>query len=118
VCQQEIVDKDRVVYNHRETFVFKPANVPDIEISTPGAGGVEILRPGAAVLSPEELRESRKQYTRTEVATTYGVSGEVEIPEGAFGLRHQDCVRVTGSTMNRHAQNKHAVRWRSAAKRH
>lgn len=110
VCRNELQNGERVVYSHRETFIFKPANVPDVPM-TRRVGDKEISVPAAAVLSPQELMETRKEHTRTEVATTYIVFGSAEIPPLAFGVRHQDCVIRTASGVGGHGVSKHAIRW-------
>ncbi len=110
VCRNELQNGERVVYNHRETFVFKPANVPDVPM-TRRVGDRVLPVPAAAVLSPQELLESRKEHTRTEVATSYILFGATEIPAMAFGVRHQDCVQRTGSGTGGAGVNKHSIRW-------
>ncbi len=97
VCRNDLMDGDKVVYNHRETFVFKPAHVPDT------------VNP--AKVSQEELLESRKEHTRSEVATTYATYGKAQIPDLAFGTRHVACLQVTGASGGAHPLNKHHMRY-------
>jgi hypothetical protein len=97
VCRNDLEEGDKIVYNHRETFVFKPAHVKDT------------VNP--AVVSQGELLESRKEHTRTEVATTYGDYGKAQIPDLAFGIRHVACLQPTGSSAGAHPINKHHARY-------
>lgn len=99
VCRNDLVDGEKIVYNHRETFVFKPAHVADKETINP------------ATASQAELLESRSEHTRTEVATTYGDYGKAQIPDLAFGVRHVACLQPTGSTTGAHPANKHHARY-------
>jgi hypothetical protein len=115
-CQNEFMNNDRVIFSHRETFIFKPAHIPDIEISTPGPSGREILRPAAAILSPEALAKSREDYKRTAVVNTFCDWGKATIPNDAFNFRHQWCEPVkTGSGGGAHAVTKHSIRFGRAA---
>ena len=83
-CHRELERKDRVVANVKQTFVFKPSDVPDT------------VHPAQA--SPGELLESRKDFTKTEMATVYMDYGDAPAPDGAFNIRHAACdVPATGS---------------------
>jgi hypothetical protein len=101
-CQNEFMDNDRVVFSHKETFVFKPAHVPDTV--------------NAARVSPEELRESRAEHLKTAVVNTFCDWGKATIPEDAFNFRHQWCEpQRTGAGAGAHAVTKHAIRFGRAA---
>ena len=98
-CHNEFVENDRVIYNTRETFVFKPADVPDT------------VNP--AKVTPAELAESRKEHLRTAVASVFVDWGKAQVPDGAFNFRHQWCepIRTGSGAGNAHAVNKHAIRF-------
>ena len=97
-CHNGFHDNDRVIFSHRETFVFKPADVPDT------------INPAAA--TPAELAESRKDFQRTTVVNTFVDWGKASIPADAFSFRHQWCEpQRTGATGAIHHVNKHAIRF-------
>lgn len=104
-CKLEFVDGERITANVKETFIFKPANVPDTI--------------NAAAATPEELRESRKEHMRTAVATVYATMGKATLPEGAFNLRHVRCgVLGTGQSSNgAHPIMKHDIRFARTQRR-
>ncbi len=77
ICKDDLVDGDRVIFSHKETFVFKPADVPDT------------VNP--AKVSVSELAESRKEYLKTTIANTFCDWGKAAVPEDAFYFRHQWC---------------------------
>ncbi len=98
ICHNELIEGDRVIFSHKETFIFKPADVPDTV--------------NAARVSPEELAESRKDHTRTAVVNTFVDWGKATIPQDAFYFRHQWCEPVrTAAGGGAHPVNKHAVRF-------
>ena len=98
ICKNDLQENDRVIFSHKETFVFKPASEPDTV--------------NAAKVSPEELRESRKEFTRIAVVNTFCDWGKATLPDDAFYFRHQWCEPVrTGTGGNAHPINKHAVRF-------
>lgn len=99
-CGNELELDNRFMFNKRETFVFKPAHVQD-------QMGIR-----AAAISPEELRESRKEHLKTEIATVYATWGKEPVPEGAWNFRHVACGVVrTGSADNLHPAQKHQIRF-------
>jgi hypothetical protein len=99
ICHNDLMDTDRVIFSHKETFVFKPADVPDI------------VNP--AKVTPAELAESRKEHLRTSVVNTFCDWGKATLPADAFNFRHQWCepVRTASGVGNVHAVNKHAIRF-------
>lgn len=104
ICKNDFVDKERVIFSSRETFVFKPAHVPD-------APGINPAR-----MSPQELTESRKDHLRTEVVNTFCDWDKADVPPGAFHFRHQWCEPVrTGASGSVQGINKHAIRFGRAA---
>ena len=119
VCHEPLEIDDRVVFNKRETFIFKPANVDDVKIYQPdGKGGVREVN-AAAVLSPDALAETRKDYKKTELATVYARFGKEPLPEGAINVRHAQCgVHRTGAALTgAHPLSKHSIRFSRGIKR-
>lgn len=107
ICHNDLNANDRVIFSHKETFVFKSANVPDT------------VNP--AKVSPTELAESRKDHLKTAVVNTFCDWGKAVIPEDAFYFRHQWCepMRTGSDGGSTHAINKHAIRFsRSMPGRH
>lgn len=106
-CGLILEEKDRVIYSQRQTFVFKPIDVPD----APGVNPAE--------MTPDELRESRKDHLRTTIGNIFVDWGKEPIPDDAFNFRHQWCEPIrTASAGNLHNVNKHAIRFaRRAAPR-
>ena len=97
-CHNDLMDNDRVIFSHRETFTWKPANVPDTV--------------NAATASPAELAESRKEHQRTAVVNTFCDWGKATVPEDAFNFRHPQCEpQRTGAAGSMHPVNKHAIRF-------
>lgn len=98
-CRADFMDTDRVIFSHKNTFTFKPADVPDTV--------------NAAKVSPAELAESRKEHQRTAVVNTIVDWGKAAIPEDAFHFRHQWCepVRTASGVGSGSAINKHAIRF-------
>lgn len=120
ICRLDFLENERVIFSHRDTFIFKPAHIKDIEIATPGPGGAKVFRPAAAILSPDALAKTREDYKRTVVVNTFGDWGKMQTPEGAFNFRHQWCepVRTGSGYPQGPGQNKHAIRFaRSMTKR-
>lgn len=102
ICHTEFIETDMVIFSHKETFTFKPADVPDTV--------------KAASVTPAVLAASRKDYQRTAIANTFGVWGKMTIPADAFHFRHQWCEPVrTGAGPGGHAVNKHAIRYGRSA---
>jgi hypothetical protein len=113
ICTQEFIDGERIIANVRETFVFKPADVPDVKMYEPnGKGGLREVN-AAAVLSPEALRESRKEHLRTEMGIVFAIFGKATLPEGAFNLRHSHCgvIRTGEARTGEHPLTKHQIRY-------
>jgi hypothetical protein len=105
------MDLQRVIFSHRETFTFKPADVPDVPVVIQGPRGPREVS-AAAVLSPAALAESRKEHQRQAVVNTFCDWGKAAVPEGAFYFRHQWCEPVrTGAGASGHGINKHAIRF-------
>ena len=104
-CHEEFEDGERIIANVKETFVFKPADVPDTI--------------NAAEATPEELLESRKEHTRTAVGTMYATVGKATLPEGAFNLRHLHCgiLRTAQASNGAHPVLKHAIRFARTQRR-
>lgn len=101
-CHNGFNDNDRVVFSHRDTFIFKPLDIEDTV--------------NAAKVSAEELRESRKEYLRTAIGNTFCDWGKAVVPEGAFNFRHQWCEPMrTGAGAGAHAVTKHSIRFNRAA---
>jgi hypothetical protein len=101
ICHEEFQDNERVIFSSRETFIFKPAGIPDI------------VNP--ANVSTDELRDSRKEHLKTAVVNTFCDWGKAQIPENAFHFRHQGCEpQRTGASNSLHPVNKHSIRFRSA----
>ncbi len=87
-----------MIYSHKETFTFKPAEVPDTV--------------NAAKVSPEELAASRAEHTRTAVVNTFSVWGQAGVAPEAFYFRHQWCEPVrTGAGAGAHPVGKHGIRF-------
>lgn len=101
ICHVPLEKNDRVVFNRHETFICKPAHVQD----EPG------INP--ALLTPDELAESRKDHKRTALATVYASYGIDPLPESVINVRHVYCgVQKTGeSHSGAHPVTKHAVRY-------
>lgn len=100
ICQENFLDSDRVVFNTRESFVFKPAHVEDTV--------------NAAKVSADELRDSRKEYTRVEVATNFVYwKDDLELPRESWNFRHQDCepTHTGAGPAGAHPRTKHAARF-------
>lgn len=86
------------MFNKKETFIFKPADVPDT------------VNP--AKVTPAELMESRKDYTKTSIATVFQIWGKADVPEGSFNFRHLHCgVTRTGHGPPGALMQKHAIRF-------
>lgn len=106
ICHGEFDDNVRVIYSSRETFVFKPAHVPDT------------VNP--ALVSPAELEASRRENPdnlKTAVVNTFVDWGKAVIPEGAFHFRHQWCEpQKTGSGIGLRS-NRHTIRFNRSAVR-
>jgi hypothetical protein len=118
-CPQEFLNGERITANVKETFIFKPAHVPDVKMYEPdGKGGVRELN-AAAVLTPEALAASRKDHTRTAIATIFLTYGMAELPEGAFNPRHLYCgvMRTAEVRSGSHAIDKHAIRFSRTMRR-
>ncbi len=102
ICHCPLVSTDRVIFSHKETFIFKPADVPDTV--------------NAAQVSPAELAESRKDHLRTAIVNTFVDWGKATIPQDAYYFRHQWCEPVrTGDSGSAHPVNKHGIRFGRAA---
>lgn len=115
ICHNKFIDTDRVIFSHRDTFVFKPANVQDPEVFEM-KNGVQVKVNLAAAQSPEYMRELRKEHLRTAVVNTFGDWGKMTIPEGAFYFRHQWCEpQRTGSAGSLHPVTKHSIRFGRSA---
>lgn len=111
-CKNDFMDNDRVIFSHKETFVFKPAHIPDPEIFNEKGMKVNV----AATQSPEYMRELRKEHLRTAVVNTFCDWGKATLPADAFHFRHQWCEPVrTGSGAGAHAVTKHSIRFNRAA---
>lgn len=116
ICRNEFVDTDRVIFSHRDTFVFKPADVPDAPVIRQRKDGTFHEVSAAAVLSPHALAQSRAEHLRTAVVNTFGDWGKMTIPEGAFYFRHQWCEpQRTGSAGSLHPVTKHSIRFGRSA---
>jgi hypothetical protein len=104
-CHEEFLDGERITANVKETFIFKPADIRDTI--------------KAAEASPDELRESRKDYTRTAVATIYATYGRATLPEGTFNPRHMRCgvIRTGEAHSGTHALTKHEIRFARTQRR-
>lgn len=113
ICRNELADKDRVIYSHRSTFVFKPADVEDPEVFNEKGLRVNL----AATLAPDALRELRKDHMRTAIVNTFVTWGQATIPLDAYYFRHQGCDPIpTGAGGNQtHPLNKHMIRFRRSA---
>lgn len=105
MCHEDFEDGERIIANVKETFIFKPANVPDT------------VNP--AKVSDAELLESRKEHVRTEVGTVYATVGKATLPEGAFNLRHLHCgiLRTAQASNGAHPVLKHAIRFARTQRR-
>ena len=103
ICREEILPDQRVASILMQTFIFKPADVPDTV--------------NAARVSPDELQKSRKDYTRTALAAVFTIYGRVPIPEGAFNTRHTLCMveRTASTSTELRPMLKHAIRYQRAA---
>ncbi len=97
ICRTDLMDNDRVVFSHKETFTFKPAGVPDTV--------------KAASVSPEALAESRKDHQRTVVVNTFVDWGKATIPADAFYFRHIWCEPARTGAKAGNSFNKHAIRF-------
>jgi hypothetical protein len=104
-CQEEFLEGERITANVKETFIFKPAHVPDT------------VNP--ATVSQEELLESRKEHTRTAIATIYATVGKASLPEGAFNPRHLHCgvLRTAEGINGAHPVMKHSIRFARTQRR-
>jgi hypothetical protein len=98
-CKVEFVDGERITANVKETFVFKPVDVPDTI--------------NAAKATPEELLESRKDHLRTAIATIYATVGKATLPADAFNPRHVYCgvLRTAQVSNGAHPLVKHSIRF-------
>ena len=103
ICREDFAENDRLVFNKKETFVFKPADVPDTV--------------NAAKVSSDELLESRKEHLRTEVATVFHLYGRAEIPDVAFNVRHVRCGLQDTAAGYVHPLLKHSIRYQRSAVR-
>ncbi len=100
ICQENFEDNERVIFNSRISFVCKPAHVLDTV--------------NAAKVSPEELAESRKEYTRTEVATHFvDWKNNLELPTESWNFRHEFCEpsRTGAGPSGSHPRSKHHLRY-------
>lgn len=115
-CHQPIEGKDPIIYGVRETFVFKPADVEDEPAIIDGKDGPREVN-AAAILSPDALRESRKDHLRQEIATVFSSANE-PLREGAFNVRHSWCAQQVQSTgsIRPHPIYKHAIRFQRRAR--
>lgn len=119
ICHDALEQNDRVMFNKRETFIFKPADVPDVKIFQPdGRGGVREVN-AAAVLTPDALAESRKDYMKTVMATVYAIVGKDPLPEDAISVRHVHCgvPHTAAIHTGAHPVTKHAIRFSRGIKR-
>lgn len=109
------MDNDRVIFSHKETFVFKPAHVNDPEVYEM-KNGRQVKVNLAATQSPEYMRELRKKHLRTAVVNTFCEWGKAILPDDAFNFRHQWCEPIrTGAGVGAHAVTKHAIRFNRTA---
>lgn len=105
ICHDAFEENDRVMFNKRETFIFKPADVSDTI--------------NAATATPEELAESRKDYTKTVMATVYAIMGKDPLPGDAISVRHVHCgiPHTAAIHTGAHPVTKHAIRFSRGIKR-
>lgn len=117
LCHRDYVGGERLIANKTETFTFKPATVDDVKIYTVGPGGERKEVSAGATLSPDELKELRKDHKKTEVATVFISYREGAMPEGLFNVRHAVCVVQRTAVNKNHPMLKHAMRFQRMAKR-
>lgn len=99
LCHLEFQEGDKVVADSCETFIFKPAEIPD--------------KVNPARVTPDELRTSRKDYKKTVIGKQFVTyHADTEYPN-AFNFRHVVCdVQRTGAMSNQvHPLVKHAIRY-------
>lgn len=111
-CHENFVEGERLQANVPKTFIFKPAEIPDITVMRKSKYGPEVQVSAAAELSPDALAESRAEHTKTVISTMFFTFGKVEIPDGAANVRHVTCaIRRTGERRGgAHPVNKHDIR--------
>lgn len=119
ICYQDYQPGDRLVANKTETFVFKPATVEDVPIFTVDQHGNPREVSAGASLSPDELRELRKDHQKTEVATLFLTYREGELPNNIFNVRHAFCAvqKTAGVGGTHHPLVKHAIRFQRNIRR-
>lgn len=119
ICQDSFEPNDRVIFSATQEFVFKPAHMNDEPIVQRDKDGKKIKVSPAAVLSPDQLREARKDYLKTAVVNVFVDWGKADIPQDAFNFRHQWCEPHRTATIGSlHPVSKHSIRFgRGMAKR-
>ena len=112
ICHIYFMDNDRVIFSHRETFVFKPAHVQDEPVIRQKPDGTIQEVSAAATLTPQALAYMRKDHQKTAIVNTFCDWGKAQLPEGAFHFRHQWCEpSQTGAGPGGTPANKHMIRF-------
>lgn len=114
ICHHEFMHDENIVANAMQTFIYKPADVPDVKTFMPDGKGGHREISTAAMLDPDSLRESRKAYKRTEMASVFMRFDEQNIRNDLFNIRHLTCsVQRTAQAMGEvHPVLKHAIRYK------